>query len=184
MFLQWLNDLVYFFAKFFPHILIVRSTHGGVRFRRGNPILIEGGKVIVYWPIVTQVVILPLRRQTNELALQILTTHDGRTVAVGGIVIYQVSDVFKAVVNAWNIYRVVDDTAQMILANLIPNHVYEDIQKDLDEFNGIFEREITPKLAEYGIEVEEAGLMNFAECFAFRNIGDVGSWNPTHTDVE
>ena len=32
----WLNQLVQTFYRFLPHILIVRATHGGVKWVRGR----------------------------------------------------------------------------------------------------------------------------------------------------
>jgi len=174
----WISDLAYFFASFFPHLRIIRSTHEGVRFRRGVPKKIESGRLILYWPIVTQLVILPKVRQTTETAPQFLTTFDGQPVAVGTVIVYHISDVFSAVTQTFDIYSVIDDITQTSVAALVSQTPFEEIEKDIYSFNVILSREISSELERYGISVEKVAIMGFSKCMVLRNIHDQLSWNP------
>lgn len=174
----WISDIAYFFARFIPHIRIIRSTHAGVRFKYGKPHHIEGGRLIVYWPIVTELLILPKVRQTTEYAVQFLTTFDGVAIAVCMVNVYRIKDVFTAGTYTFDVYSVVDDIAQTTLAGLISNTPFQDVQEDVHSFNEILTREVQGDLAAYGIEVESVRLISFAKCIVLRNIGDTLSWNP------
>ena len=78
----WLGEIMNWFGKWFPRLLIVRSTHAGVRFRHGKkPEALMPG-LRVYWPLVTEVDIIPTARQTHNLPTQALMTSDGKKVVV------------------------------------------------------------------------------------------------------
>lgn len=171
--LSWLSDLAYFLASFIPHLVIIRSTHEGVRFRLGVPYHIEGGRLIMYWPIVTQLVILPKIRQTTESAPIYVTTFDDQVIAISVAVVYRISDVFLAVTETWDIYSVIDDVTETTLSSLVSNTTFDDICKDIESFNAIITREIRAALKVYGIDTEYVQTVNFSRCMVLRNIGDV-----------
>jgi regulator of protease activity HflC (stomatin/prohibitin superfamily) len=176
--LQWLNDLAYFLSSFFPHIKIIRSTHAGVRFRFGKPYLIEGGRIIVYWPIFTDILVLPVVKQTTEMAEQALTTFDGKSICTSMVVVYRIPNVFLAATKSWDIYGILDNISQSVLASLIGKSTFEEIQTDPDSFNHILRREINTAAKEYGIVIDKASLISFTKVIAIRNIQNAVSWGP------
>lgn len=176
--LSWLSDLAYFLASFFPRLRIVRSTHDAVRFRCGVPSVVPGGRLIIYWPIVTELVILPKVRQTTETGAQFVTTFDGQSIAISFAVVYRISDVYMAVTETWDIYSVIDDISQTTLSSFVSNLTFKDIQTDKESFNSILTREIQVALSKYGVSVESAQIVSCSACIVLRNIGDWGSSNP------
>ncbi len=173
----WLSDLAYFLASFLPHLKIIRSTHAGVRFKYGHPHPIKSGRIIMYWPIVTELLILPKVRQTTELAPQVLITKDGAQLAITMAIVYRISDVFTAATEAWDIYTVIDDNAQAALAEVVAD-CQKAVVSEPKIMNDILRGVVQDKLKEYGVAVDKAFIISVSKCFTIRNIGDQLSWNP------
>ena len=85
----WLNQLIETFYRFFPHILIVRATHGGVKWVRGKNIKPLSPGLHIYWPLTTEVEVLVTARQTLAIPDQVLATKDGKKVVVKTLVVYK-----------------------------------------------------------------------------------------------
>lgn len=183
--LQWINDLIYFLGSFFPHIYIVRSTHAGVRFRFGKPHKIEPGRVIIYWPIVTELKIIPIIEQTTETAPIVVLTKDSKQVAVCAVIIYSINDAFTAVVKPLNVYSIIDNVVQSALADLISVMTLEEIQSDIHGFNDILSEITSEELSKFGVQVEDISIIGLSKCFTLRNIGDTWSVSPgKHLDID
>ena len=93
----WLNTLVQTFYRFFPHILIVRATHAGVKWAWGSRIKTLGPGLHVYWPLTTEVEVIVTARQTLTIPDQVLATKDGKKVVVKTLVVYKIRDAEHAI---------------------------------------------------------------------------------------
>ncbi len=124
----WLNQLIETFYRFIPRILIVRATHGGVKWIRGKKIKPLGPGLHLYWPITTDVEVIVVARQTLAIPDQVLTTRDGRKVVVKTLVVYKIRDVVQAVgkVN-WDVDTTINDLAQSAVVRVIATHTYDEI---------------------------------------------------------
>jgi len=175
---QWLNDLLYWVGSFFPRIKVVRSTHRGVRFKWGkNPVHIDPG-ICVYWPIVTDIVLIPVVRQTTQLQPQVLTTQDGGTVAVSAVYVYRITNPFIAITDTLNIYTAADDIAQTALASVVAASTTE----RLYNAKYLVESELTALLQEklevLGIVLDYVAIIEVGSTFMLRLIGDHMAANP------
>jgi hypothetical protein len=68
----WLGQLFETFYKFIPHILIVRATHGGVKWVRGRNVKALPSGLHWYWPLTTEVEVIVTARQTLAIPDQVL----------------------------------------------------------------------------------------------------------------
>jgi len=102
--LAWIGQIAEWIGRFFPRVIVLPTTLGGVKFkahifpklRKIEPMTVEAcgpGGVFVYWPFLTAWDTYPMAGQTDDLRSQIITTTDGRTIAVGGMVTYEVTDI-------------------------------------------------------------------------------------------
>ena len=175
---QWLNDLLYWVGSFFPRIKVVRSTHKGVRFKWGkNPILINPG-ICVYWPIVTNITLIPVVRQTTQLQPQVLTTADGKTVAVSAVFVYRISNPFLAITETDNIYGAADDIAQTALAEVITLNRQKELFSTKHCVEIQLEELLRKRLGPLGLELDYASIIEVGSTFVLRNIGDAWNDNP------
>ena len=66
----WLGQIFDAILSFVPRVLIVRATHGGVKWRHGSQVISMLSGLHVYWPLVTEIEIIVTARQTLSLPKQ------------------------------------------------------------------------------------------------------------------
>lgn len=167
----WLSELVHTFYKFIPHILIIRATHGGVKWVRGKKIKPLAPGLHFYWPLTTEVEILVTARQTLAIPDQVLATKDGKTVVVKTLVVYKIRDVVHAVgrVN-WDVDTTINDLTQSAVVRVIATHTYEEIMQGIrdDTLTQTLTTEVRKELRQFGVYVVRSKLVDFATCRVFK----------------
>jgi regulator of protease activity HflC (stomatin/prohibitin superfamily) len=109
--LAWIGHIAEWVGRFFPRLEVVPTTHAGIKFVNGNrPVACHAG-LHVYWPLVTQWGYYPVARQTANLPAQDITTADGKTIAVSGVITYEIVDVLAIYAHCWDPENTVRDIA-------------------------------------------------------------------------
>lgn len=172
--LDWIGQLVHWIASLFPRIRIVRSTHGGVKFQRGKTIKEIGPGLTVYWPIVTEIDIIPVARQTHNLPTQCAVTKDKVEVAMGGVVIYRITNVVKALSRNWDFNDTINDIALTAIIPVIMSHTYDELVEQIasNSIQHLLTQEVRSKLSRYGVTVSYVGLTDFSKCLVIKNVGN------------
>jgi regulator of protease activity HflC (stomatin/prohibitin superfamily) len=168
--LSLLGDLVRSLISFIPRIGICRATHGGIKFVRGWKIKkIEGG-LYAFWPLTTEVVVIPVVRQCCNPPAQVLTTKDGKTVVVSPVLVVEITDVVKALGRTWDIDDLLLDIAGLAAVQLVADRTWDELR------SGSVAEELAKKshelLKPYGVKVTMARLTDCAECEVYRVIGN------------
>lgn len=130
---EYLGELLSAVMSLFPRLVIIRSTHAGVKFRHGKHILKLGPGITVYWPLVTEIEILPVKRQTKKLDPQYLTTQDGISVGIRGLVVYEVSCPVDLLTRCWDYDETIDDLAQAAIRDTVQGKEWEHLDDNLEE---------------------------------------------------
>lgn len=179
--LSWIGDLIELFISFIPHLGLCRANHGGVKFIHGKKVTVIKPGLFWHWPIVTEIELIPVARQTMNLESQTLTTSDDRIVTVSSVVIYRVEDVRKALVDSWDMEDTISDVALKSNVDAIVNRTFAKVKKEL---TGQVEKDIVRScrkaLKPYGIRVDSAFLTDFAETEVYRIVGAL----PTGTSAD
>ena len=167
----WLNQLIETFYRFFPHILIVRATHGGVKWVRGKKIKPLGPGLHIYWPLTTEVEVMVTARQTLAIPDQVLATKDGKKVVVKTLVVYKIRDVVHAIgrVN-WDVDTTINDLTQSAVVRVVATHTYEEIMKAIadESMTTTLTKEVRKELRPFGVHIVRSKLVDFAECKVFK----------------
>ena len=125
----WLNQLIETFYRFFPHILIVRATHGGVQM--GPRQAHQAAHVpdsTGYWPLTTEVEVVVTARQTLAIPDQVMATKDGKKVVVKTLVVYKIRDPVRAIGKLnWDVDTTINDLTQSAVVRVIATHTYDEI---------------------------------------------------------
>lgn len=176
--LSWISDFFGFFGRLIPRILIVRRTHQGIAFVRGRKVkkLLPG--ITVYWPILTEVLLYPVVRQTANLNPQCLMTHDGVTVVAGGIVVYNVYDIEKALAETWDLDETIIDISQVGLRNVIVSNTLSEVNGNRKGIDKQLTQELNEQLKEFGINVIRVSIADFAKCLVIKNMGQQVTYLP------
>lgn len=173
----WLNQIVEAILQFFPRRVIVRSTHGGVKWKwRGDPVELKPG-CRWYWPLLTEVEMHVVARQTVNTRTQALVTKDDRQVSAGGVVIYSINDIVQAIGKLnWMPDDTVNDISQAAIVQVITSMTYQEIKEGL---SGGVEEALTLRcrkaLRQYGIYVHRAALTDFSPCRTVNILGVTGT---------
>lgn len=173
----WLGQIVSTLLEFIPRMLIVRQTHAGVRFRFGShvsPILptngVRGTGIHVYWPIVTEVEIIPVKRQPTNLSAQRLMTADGVTVGVGGIIVYEVEDVVKVLTSSWAYDETIRDLGMAAIKHVVAANNFAFFSTDPQGADLALTTQLSQDLESIGIRVLRVTLSDFAPCFVYTQL--------------
>jgi regulator of protease activity HflC (stomatin/prohibitin superfamily) len=158
-----------------PRLGICRTTHGGVKFRRGSVISEIRPGLFWWWPLVTEVEVIATARQTLNLPAQRLTTKDGVSVVVAGVVVYTIRNVVQALTANWDHDATIGDISLAALARHIAEHRFRDL---LEAQAGDGASSHLTKLCHadlsrpYGVNVERFFISDFARARVYAFSGD------------
>lgn len=130
----WLDELFRGIFKFIPRIVLVRTTHEGVAFVFGRYQRIItshnglfGTGIHLFWPIICEVDIVPIKRQTTRLAKQCLNTKDRRQVGLCGILVYEVVDTEKLLTECFDYEDTICDIGLYLIKEIVSGLSYDEL---------------------------------------------------------
>ena len=166
--LELLSQVAHTLFSIVPRMLIIRATHAGIKYRFGKHAIAMGPGLHWYWPLITEVDIRVVARQTNKLKPQVLETKDGVPVIVGAYIVLYINDIVSASAKNWDIDNTVDDIARSAVVEVVTNHSYDELR------NGAV-RQLTrlcrSKLKQFGVGVRRAGVTDLCKCRVYRVVG-------------
>ncbi len=164
--LAWIGQLADWVGQFFPRWIILNTTEGAVKFVHGSKAVPLGPGIHWYWPAVTEVKSWVLARQSVNLPAQTVTTTDGKVLAVGGLLIFRITDAMELIAHVWNPDQTVRDIAQGVVHDVCSRSEWGELQ--MAKNDGTLPRELRrvmrKKLAPFGVRVITATLTDFAPC--------------------
>lgn len=176
--LSWVGDIVRALLQFIPRLLIVRSTHRGVKWPWGRrPKEMKPG-IHMFWPVFTECEKIVVARQTQDIPPQVLTTSDGHSVAVGAFATYGIRDVVLAIGERnWDVDGTVKEICAAAISQVIGQHTFDQLSEE--KKTGQLEKRLTSacrkKLRKYGVGVHSCCVTDFAKCRVYRVIGGMTS---------
>lgn len=161
---SWLGQIFEAMLQFVPRRIIIRATEGGVRWSLWKEPKEMRPGIRFYWPLITDIEVIIVARQSFNTPREPLQTRDGVEVVAGGVVVYNINDVVQAVGKLnWSPEDTAQDIVQAVLADVVTSHEHDYLLANL---SGEVEDEITAKcrkqLRKYGVYVERAGLCAFS----------------------
>lgn len=181
--LQWLNDLVQWFGRFFPRLTLVPPTHRGVRFGPRGSAQQKGPGLVIWWPLLYQLVLLPVTTQSISVSARCVplgepTSRKGLVprVAICGLSVqYRVVDPVKAALNALNLHALIDNRCQAAIGSS-----WRDIASAPETVAAAAEAMKPWLLESYGVELERIDVTHLGEGACVLSLRDYG-WND-HAD--
>lgn len=183
--LAWIGQIFDFFFSLLPTIFVCRTTHEGVKFKAGDNVQVvrhDNGifwptfsskypwmwlrkcGLHFYWPIVTEYVLVPIKRQTTNLVAQYLCTRDNKTVGVSGILVYEVSDVEKLLTECFDYEDTIQDIALATIKTVVVQHDQQFILEHSDDLDKELTKVLREQLRRFGIKTIRCTLSDFAPC--------------------
>lgn len=168
----WLNDLIQWFGRWIPRLILIQTTHRGVKFGPRGEAVAVGPGLVVWWPITHEIVLVPVTTQSIQLCTQILRLNDDNAVVPRVVlctlnVLFKVNDVVAAATRVLNMQAMVTNQAQTMTVRYWPGSF-----PDTDIWLRQAESALRGEMAGYGVDVlslEPAGLGVGA---ALKNVAD------------
>lgn len=161
---SWLSQIIEAMLQLIPRRVIIRATERGVKWSlwREPQEMLPG--IRFYWPLITDIEVTVVARQTINLPTQSLLTKDGKTVVAGGVVIYKISDIVKAIGSLnWSPEDTAGDITQAAIVEVIASRECDNILKNI---SGDVETHLTDicrkQLRQFGVYVSRAALVDFS----------------------
>lgn len=166
--LDWVNDLIRWCAQWVPHWDVCEPTHAGVKYRAGiirkgvRTSKIEPG-IYWWWPVTTRCYVVPVVRQSVDLASQSLDTRDGTAIMVSCALVYTITDPVKALVQNHDVNDTIAEIGAAAAVHSVVSRSYAELRKAVS--SGEVERELVRAarrlLKPYGVQVKDA---RFTDC--------------------
>lgn len=159
----WIGDLVSALAQFIPRLQLVRATERGIKFTRSYA-REAGPGLHWWWPAVTEFEIYPVVRQVKSLPEQKLQTRDGATFVVDAVMVFEISDLTKFMVENFDAEDSLQELAQGAVLNVIMTLTAEELRdpEKRDETNKRLTSEVKRSLRGFGVSVEKLRLQSCA----------------------
>lgn len=152
------------FGQFVPRIVIVPTTHAAIKWRRGDEVHALSAGLHVYWPLVTIFKQYPIAMQSMDLRPQKLTTGDNKTVLVGAMISYRITDIEKVLAHTWDADATIADAALRVATRIVLSLHWEELKNKAKKrtLDTMLKNEAQRVLERYGVEVIEMTLTDLA----------------------
>lgn len=160
----WIGQIAEWFGQFVPRILILDTTMGAVAFRRGKHAVALSAGWHLWWPVTTLVHSYPVARQADNLRSQTIVTSDDKVVVIGGMIVYEVSDILALVGKTFKPEDTVQDIALSAIHDVCCQLSWDDLKGEQRKgtLDTKLRREAAKLLAPYGVTVLKAMLTDLA----------------------
>jgi regulator of protease activity HflC (stomatin/prohibitin superfamily) len=171
--LAWVGQIANWIGRFIPRLLIVKATHGGVKFVRGWKVVEIKAGLHVWWPLTTEVQLYPVVRQADDLRSQTLTTSDRVALAASALIVFDVPDVKTLLTQTFDPDGTVQEIALAAILDVLPAMSWPEIHEmPRRKLNTLLRRSASAMLKPYGVRVIEMTLVDLSPCRVIRLLGD------------
>jgi len=182
--LGWIGDVFRSVLRFLPHIILVKSTHEGVKWKGGRvPVRLhcangvklpyfkpsfpwvfwQRSGVHIYWAIVSDYDVVPIKRQTANLSPQYLITADKKTVGCSGILVYEVNDILKLLLECYDHAETIQDLALAAIKEVVAREKFENFISQSKKMDIELTKTLREQLRRFGIRTIRVTLSDFTE---------------------
>lgn len=170
---QLIYELVHWCVQWcVPAVCMIEHTDRAVKVTAGK--VEELGPGYHWWHRrASKVYFTNVMRQTSALDDQLLTTKDGKTVRVGGMLVYQIVDITKYLVENEDADDGAEEMAAHALREVVIGSTFAEMQEPRTRKRDELTKSAQEMLSEFGLRVHYLRLTTFAETTA-RDLNHTG----------
>lgn len=171
--LAWLNDLVQWFARWVPRLVLIEPTHLGVLFGPRGGARAAGPGLVFYWPITHALVQVAVTTQSTQLTAQVLPLGEmpgailPRVLLCAASIQFRVDSAVKFATRALHVHTLVDNRTQAAIARHFEAHGH-----DRERWMGAVRHDLDDELRPYGVVVERLDIVQNGTGVALKNVAD------------
>lgn len=177
--LSWLNDLAQWLGRWVPRAVLVPPSHRGVRFGWRGDAVVKGPGLVIYWPILSELIQLPITTISIHSSGQILPVENTgqefvpRINVISIAIQYRIFDVVKTAIKILNPHALVDNRVQAAVAR---NWNKATRTLDMDQVTV----EMSEALEPYGIVLERIDRVSQGDGVAVKYLQDYNYTDSTN----
>lgn len=165
--MEWLNQMFEALSKCLPRIQRIRTTDRGVKWPRcKEPIILQPG-IHYWWPLVSELEMVTVVRQTTFLHPQTLTLRDGTTVTVRAVVVHSIEDPLLAYTKSWDISDTIVDLASTSISGVVSCLTRAELQNQVF-INTLISVDAEALLSGFGVKIHFVKLTEASVCRSIR----------------
>ena len=166
----WIGQFVEWLAAFFPRWVIVDTRQAGLFWRRGHTVIVKGPGWWWYWPLLTRLEVIETARRAVDLRDQTVTTTDGKTIAIGGVIVFEVSDVEKFAARTNAPHDTIHSIVVSAMQEVCCKKAWADMQAEQQsgKLDRDLRREVKEWLDGYGVAALKVTLTDLSPCRVFK----------------
>lgn len=182
--MSWLAQLIDRLFVWVPRCLIIRSTHGGVKWRTKLLDALTPPDVIElkpglhwYWPLISDLAMIVTARRPVDIPTMSLLTYDGKSVIVSASVVFRINNVTLALGERnWDVDSTLVDITQNLIFDAIRARQFVDLLANPGGLKDEITERARSELKKFGILVERVLLKDFDTSRTYRVLGDSTSF--------
>lgn len=173
--LDWIGQIADWIGRFIPRWEIVDTTQAAVKFVKGARVVALGPGIHWFWPITTEFVKYPVARQATDLRAQTLCTTDDKSIVVGGMVVYEITDVEAIVARTYEPDDTIRDIALSAIHDVCSQKSWDELRaaQRAGELDKELRREVAKELGKFGVKVLKTTLTDLAPCRVLKLVTSV-----------
>lgn len=173
--LDWIGQIADWIGRFIPRWEIVDTTQGAVKFVKGARVVALGPGIHWFWPITTTFVKHPTARQATDLRAQTLCTTDDRSIVVGGMVVYEITDIEAILARTYEPDDTIKDVALSAIHDVCCQKSWGELRaaQRAGELDKELRREVARELNRFGVKVLKTTLTDLALCRVLKLVTSV-----------
>ena len=139
---------------------------------RGHKALPLGPGFHFFWPITTEVLTYPTARQATDLRTQTLMTTDGKTLVVGGLIVYEIVDIKAILAHTWDPESTITDIALSAIHDVFVRLSWTDVRtmQETGVLNLKLRSRVRKELKKYGVRVLKTTITDLAQTRVYKLI--------------
>lgn len=173
--LAWIGQIAEWIGRFFPRWIILDTTQGAVKFVRGHSPIALGSGVHWYWPVTTTLTEYPTAYQADRLPSQTIVTTDDKTIILGAMISYSVTDILPLVAHTHSAITTVKNLAMTAVHDVCCRMSWEELKTE--QRRGTLDTKLRNRaqrlLEGYGVKVEQLMLIDLAPARALKVLQSV-----------
>lgn len=137
---------------------VLREYERGVVFLLGRFYRVKGPGLVIVFPVVQQMVRVPLRTVVMDVPTQDVITRDNVSVKVNAVIYFRVIDAQKAIINVENYNEATSQLAQTTLRSVLGQHELDELLASRDMLNADIQKILDARSDAWGIKVSNVEI--------------------------
>ena len=172
-FLGRFGELIDWLVSYVPSLIVVDKKSAGIKYPGGARHVVMNPGMHMHVPATTPYDVIPVVRQRLEIESQALTTKDGKSIYVDGMIIFSIHNIAQFIVENYDAMDSLSEIALGAIGDLVSDMTWAKIKSERHEFNKKLRAAVSGELRkDFGVTVEKVRLKSSTEAKVLHHVGE------------